>query len=121
MAAAAVGVLVLAIFQTQASAGELPHGERLEARGRLHDLGSGLATTCLLAAAATVALSRGTPRTLRASSGVAAVAAIATSVGLLAVGESVAGIRQRALILLAVLWQLVLTGAAARRTGHGPA
>jgi hypothetical protein len=46
---AAAGVVVLASFRTQTSAGELVFGSRFSTYGRLHDAGSGLVTVALFA------------------------------------------------------------------------
>ena len=47
LAVAALGMAITACFATQTSAGRLPPGVSLRVSGRLHDIGSGLATVAL--------------------------------------------------------------------------
>ncbi len=105
---AAAGVLLVAVFPTETSAGELPPGATLTAGGRLHDLGSGLTTLALLAAVAVAALSPRWDRAFRHRSAALAAAAIATSLALLLVGPEVGGLRQRLVLLAGCCWQLLL-------------
>jgi hypothetical protein len=102
---AAAGIAVTAIFNTQTSAGHLPAGVMYTKAGELHNLGSGLALVALLLAtiASIVAFEvhsyrRFTVLLLVGGLGMAGV--------LLLVGPEVAGVRQRVLLLAALLWQL---------------
>ena len=114
---ASVGMAVTACFATQTSAGRLPPGVSLTAAGRLHDLGSGLATIALLSAAL-LSLQTRTPRGFRRATGVTLVLALTADSLLLALGSDVAGIRQRLLVAVACAWQLALLSAT--RTQHEP-
>jgi MFS family permease len=111
MAVAAAGVVVLAVFATQTVAGELPAGVERTTAGRLHDVGSGVATLALLAAALTTAAVawRRDRRRGVALAALVGVAVVATVVGL-AIGPSVGGLRQRVLLLAAVVWQWLVVG-----------
>jgi Protein of unknown function (DUF998) len=101
---AAVGFVITAVWATQTSAGELPPGVERTTAGRLHDAGSGVASLAMLAAAV-VSVRVGPVRRLRRLAiGVIGVAIVA-DVALLAVGASVGGVRQRVLVLAAVVWQ----------------
>lgn len=105
---ASFGMVLTACFATQTSAGSLPAGTELTAPGRLHDLGSGLATLALLAAALLAAFQIQGPRSLRRGTlGLVALAVLSNG-ALLAVGPEVAGIRQRLVILIGCLWQFLL-------------
>jgi hypothetical protein len=104
--AAALGIAVVASFRTQTSAGLLPPGTVRTTEGRLHDLGSGLATLALLGAA--IASMAGSPRVFRRQTAAIVVAAIVTNGVLLVVGRDVGGLRQRLLILCACIWQILL-------------
>lgn len=110
---AACGLLLTAVFPTQTIAGILPPGVQRSSAGRLHDVASGGALLALFAATATVALTARRTLIGRVTLGFL-VLAVATSVALLAVGPSVAGIRQRALIAFAILWQAALLRALAQ-------
>ncbi len=115
--AAAVGVLITAGFATQTSAGRLPPGVMLSTSGRLHDIGSGVTTIGLLAAALlSLRLAR---RDLRRVTLALVSFAVLGDVVLLAVGSDVGGIRQRLLVAVACAWQLLFLGAFHRsqRTG----
>jgi hypothetical protein len=103
---AALAVLVVATFRTQTSVGELAYGDRFSPQGRLHDLGSGLATLALVAAAlASIRLgSRGLGRGIA----VLLVVALCANFALLAVGPEVGGLRQRLLLLAVGVWQLTI-------------
>jgi len=112
---AAGGLLLAACFATETSAGQLPPGVSLMTTGRLHDVGSGIATIALLAG---VILSLRLPvshalRQLILT--VLAFAFIADGV-LLLIGAGVAGARQRLLVALACGWQLLLAVLLARGT-----
>ncbi len=107
---AALGVIVLAIFPTQTSAGRLPSGVARSTGGRLHDLGSDLATLALVAAAVTSAAAarrRHDPQST-AIVVVLGIVVVATVLGL-AIGPSVAGLRQRAMLGGAVAWLWLLS------------
>jgi hypothetical protein len=100
-------MLLTACFATQTSAGELPPGVKLGVSGRLHDLGSGLATLALAAAVvASIANRDGSPRYYRRAGAILGFA-LASDAALLAVGPTVGGIRQRVLLASAALWQLL--------------
>jgi hypothetical protein len=104
---AAAGILITACFATQTSAGKLPPGARLGLGGRLHDLGSGVATLALVAAAVASIANRDGSDAYRRRTAVILLVAVASDVGLLVVGPSVGGIRQRILLACAALWQLL--------------
>jgi hypothetical protein len=107
VAIAAAGVVVLAVFPTQTIAGELPVGVARTTAGRLHDVGSAVATLALAAAAVVTGVRAWRDGDRRTSAMVVAlltVAIAATVVGL-AIGPSVGGLRQRVLLLAAVTWQ----------------
>jgi hypothetical protein len=101
---AALGMAITASFATQTSAGRLPPGVSLSTSGRLHDIGSGLTTLALLAAAL-LSLRVTGPRLRRFTVGMLALAC-SSDVVLLAVGSGVGGIRQRLLVLIGCAWQL---------------
>lgn len=103
---AAVAVVVVAMFRTQTSAGELAYGDRFSAQGRLHDAGSGLATLALLGAAlvSITLVPRGFGRTLA----VMLIVALCANFALLAVGPDVGGLRQRLLLLAGCIWQAAI-------------
>jgi uncharacterized membrane-anchored protein len=113
--AAAAGVIVLSVFDTQTSAGRLAVGVRLTAPGRLHDVGSGLTSIALWLAAICAALASGLPGWLRRVSVGVVGLAVAVDVELMWVGSSVGGIRQRLLIAIACGWLGALGGTLARR------
>jgi hypothetical protein len=103
---AAVGLMVTASFATQASAGHLPPGVRLGTSGRLHDLGSGATSLGLFVAAATsIFVARGAKRYRRVTTTLLALA-VASDLGLLAIGPAVGGLRQRLLVAAGCLWQI---------------
>lgn len=113
--AAAAGVVVLSVFDTQTTAGRLPVGVRLAASGRLHDAGSGLTSVALWLAAICTALAKGMPRWLRRVSVAVAGLAVVADVGLLLIGPSVGGMRQRLLIATACVWLGAVGGMLAKR------
>lgn len=116
---ASFGMVLTACFATQTSAGALPSGTELTATGRLHDLGSGLTTLTLLAAAIAAALRIRKPHSFRRRTfGLIAFAALSSS-ALLMIGPEVGGIRQRLVILIGCLWQLLLL-ATLRRQSTAP-
>lgn len=114
---AAVGMVITAAFATQTSAGRLAPGTTLGMAGRLHDIGSGVATLALLAAAL---LSLRIPRRgLRRITLALVSFAIVADVALLALGID-GGTRQRLLVAAGCAWQLAFLGAfgrARRRSG----
>jgi hypothetical protein len=98
----AVGaVVLLAGFHTQTVAGRLPAGVRWHLDGRLHDIGSGVLTAALFAGAALTARRRPAIAALL-------VVALIVQVSLLVVGPSVGGVRQRCLLALALVWQIMI-------------
>jgi hypothetical protein len=104
---AAGGLLLTACFATQTSAGRLPPAASLTVTGRLHDIGSGLATVALLGAALLSLRSR-IAHGLRRVTLALLTLALLGDVTLLLMGPSVAGIRQRLLVAAACGWQLTL-------------
>lgn len=105
--AAGVGMILTACFDTQTVAGALSSGEERSSAGRLHDYGS-LTTLLSLFLAAALTAVRGLDAPLvRAASVVAATAAVVVSAALLLGGDPVPGLRQRALLLLAIGWHAV--------------
>lgn len=106
---AACGLVVAATWATQTSAGELPPGVERTTAGRLHDLGSGVASVALLSAAVVSAVTAPARRVRRVAIGLVGVAVIA-SVVLLGVGDAVGGLRQRVLVAVAVAWQATVLG-----------
>lgn len=113
---AAVGLALTAGFATQTSAGRLPPGVSLRTGGRLHDVGSGLATLAL-AAAAILSLRTGIPRTTRRLVISLLLLALLGELTLLPIGAAVAGARQRLLVGLACAWQLMLSSSVGARDG----
>jgi Protein of unknown function (DUF998) len=107
-ALASIGLVVTACFHTQTSAGRLPAGIARTLGGELHNLGSGAALIALaLAAPLSVLALPGHPRYRALTAGLM-LAALASTVVLLAVGPQVAGLRQRCLLAVACVWQLAL-------------
>ncbi len=104
---AALGMGITACFATQTSAGRLPHGVMLNSSGRLHDIGSGLATVALVAAVLLSLRLRDTRHLRGVTIGLLAIA-VPVDIVLLVVGSEVAGIRQRLLVVIACIWQLTL-------------
>jgi hypothetical protein len=118
LALAAGGLMLVTLFGTQTVAGELPHGASLSTGGRLHDIGSGLTTVALLAAAIVSATTPRAPAGLRRQTAALILIALLGSVVMLAIGASVGGARQRLLILIACWWQyLLLQDCGARSSG----
>jgi hypothetical protein len=103
--AATIGLIAVASFPTQTSAGKLPHGVALSTVGRLHDWGSAT-TTVALALAAVFAVKRGRHRRFRSFSALLLLLALIATGSLLLVGPSVAGLRQRILVALGCAWML---------------
>lgn len=108
LAVAAVAVVVLDVFPTQTVAGALPAGVERTTAGRLHDIGSGVATVALLCASV---VSLGLLSAYRAYQH-AVVALLATalagSIAGLAIGAAAGGARQRLLVAAAIGWQVLL-------------
>jgi Protein of unknown function (DUF998) len=107
------GIVLAASFATETSAGRLPPGKVLTATGRLHDVGSGLATVALLIAAL-VSLYAVAEHAFRRNAALLVAVAVSSDIALLAIGSSVAGARQRVLVASACAWQLLLLRAVAR-------
>jgi hypothetical protein len=105
---AAVGLVVAAVFPTQAVAGTVPAGVDVSRSHRLHDFGSGVATGALFAAAATVAARERWGSQLGRTSLLVLALAIVVQTSLLFVGPEVAGLRQRLLVLAACTWHASL-------------
>lgn len=122
---ASAAMLVTAAFHTQTVAGVVPAGHRLTTSGRLHDLGSGVTTLALLGASITSAFSlRDHPAFRRFTLG-SVVAAVVSDAGLLVIGHSVGGIRERVLVAIGCAWQaayLAVVGRTGefRGSSHGP-
>jgi hypothetical protein len=95
----------LTVFRTETVAGVLPSGMHLTATGELHDVGSGTVTLTLFLAAA-VCAAADDARWLRTGSRIALASALSVEVGLLVVGPSLGGLRERLLVAVACLWQL---------------
>jgi hypothetical protein len=111
---AAAGVFVTAGFATQTSAGRLPPSASLSATGRLHDIGSGLATLALVLAVV-LSLRLRFSRVLEGTSVLVLAIALIGEVVLLMIGVSVGGVRQRVLLGSACAWQIMLVVLLARR------
>jgi hypothetical protein len=103
---AAAGALVTASFSTQTSEGVLPAGVKFTLRGRLHDLGSGAITLGIFGAALAALVVIDWSVAFRRWTVGVIVFVIATDAGLLAVGSSVGGLRQRLLVAAGCAWQL---------------
>lgn len=114
-ALAALGVAITATWPTQTSAGMLKPGEALRTSGLLHDVGSGLATLALFAAAILSLRSQDAARLRPLTLSVLALAITADLV-LLLVGPSVAGVRERALVCAACVWQTALLLSSVKRS-----
>lgn len=125
LALAALGIAIAAVFATETVAGELPPGAELTTNGKLHDLGSGLATLALIGGACIVGLRARTPPPLRKATLGLLLAGLVLSLALLLIGPSVGGLRQRLLLLAGCAWQLMLlsalTDTATRRSGSSGA
>lgn len=117
---AAVGFVVAAVWATQTSAGELPPGVQRTTAGRLHDLGSGVASIALAAAAVASVMAIRVTWFRRATMALLGTAVVA-DLALLAVGAEVGGVRQRILIAAAVAWQAALLTARGRSPDEGKA
>lgn len=106
---AGVAMILTTLFHTQTVAGVIPHGRRLTISGRLHDVGSGVTTLAIFAAAVAVVWDRGRGwgrfRWVTAS---AVAAGVMVDIGLLVVGGGVGGLRERLLLAIGCGWQLAL-------------
>jgi len=114
LALAAIGMLITACCATQTIAGHLPPGVSLTLSGRLHDIGSGM-TTVALFAAALLSLRTIDERQFRRLTSALLVFAVSCDAALLAVGSEVGGVRERLLILAGCVWQLMLLSAERRQ------
>jgi Protein of unknown function (DUF998) len=109
---AAAGVVVLACFPTDRGAevpGVVTH---ITASGQVHNAASALATISIFVAALTGAVRRG--GSIRVLTLGLLATGILSSVVLLAVGDPLPGIRQRALVAVGCLWQAVWLVSASR-------
>lgn len=122
MGLAALGIVLVACFATQTSAGVLPPGTQWTTTGRLHDLGSGAASLALLAAAIVSTVAAWVPRSFRLRTTMLIALALTGSAALLTIGPEVGGLRQRLLVLVACGWQLLLlaTLRSRRRSRRSP-
>ena len=111
---ASLSVVILACFPTQTSTGALPAGVTLSTTGRLHDVGSGVATTALLLAATVSTFDPRLSSAFRRRAAFLIVAAVVSASMLLVVGPAVGGIRQRVVVLAGCLWQVLLLRALPR-------
>lgn len=105
LAVAAAGMLVTASFPTETIAGNLPPGARLTASGRAHDVGSLAASIAIVCTALIVASKLQTSRAQRAASLGIVLVAVTLDGALLAAGDPAPGLRQRALVAAAMIWQ----------------
>lgn len=122
---ASAAMLLTAAFHTQTVAGVVPVGHRLTTSGRLHDLGSGITTLALLGAASLSVFALRDSRPFQRFVCVGVVVAVGSDAGLLLIGQSVGGIRERILVAIGCTWQatyLTLKGRSGERPGgsHGP-
>ena len=110
---AAGAILLVACFPTDRGS-EVPGAvTQTTAAGRVHDAASAVATASILVAVLVgAARSRGSVRVLTL---LLLSVGTASSVTLLAVGDPAPGVRQRALVATACLWQAVLLFALRRR------
>lgn len=114
---AAAAMLLTAAFHTQTVAGTIPAGQRLTASGRLHDLGSGIATLAILAAAILSAQAERASRAFRQFVWGAVLFAASSDIALLIVGRSVGGVRERILIAIGCLWQAAYIATLRKQSG----
>ncbi len=107
---AGLGFIVAAVCPTQAVRGVVPVGEHLRLAGRLHDLGSGIGQLSIFGAAIVSGRIFAAHRSFHR----ATVALVATGLlvgptfAVLGVGDR--GLRQRALVAGACVWELGLIG-----------
>lgn len=114
LAVAAGGALVTALFNTGTSAGLVPAGRHLTTGNHLHDAGSGVLALALWGAALGSLLVH--ERLLRAWVVGVLMTSVACTVALSAAG--LPGVEQRALVLLACVWQWALLAAVGRVEGQ---
>lgn len=112
LAVSATGGLLLAAFDTQTVAGQLPPGIERDLGGRLHDAGGelvlvGLAFSCLLCAVRP----SGAHHVRRTATCVLAFSVLVMLVAW-ALGDPAPGLRQRVLLATGVVWQAGLIGEA---------
>jgi hypothetical protein len=120
IAVGAAGMLLIALFHTQTVAGQLPSGTARTTGGRLHDLGGELLAGGLLVSAALVAVSDHRLRRLRRLALLTVGYFVVVTAGLLLVADSAGGLRQRLVLLAALVWQASLLSASRdqARAGH---
>jgi hypothetical protein len=115
---AGAGIVVVSLFATQTSAGILAPGVERSIGGRLHDLGSAIATLALLGAVIAASGKPHTPRWLSITSGGILTLVMLSVVVLLASGDHYPGIRQRVLLASGCTWHtLLLCALGSRRSG----
>jgi hypothetical protein len=117
LALAGLGIAIVAVFATETNGGELPPGADLTLTGKLHDLGSGLASLALTGGAVVIALRARVPPSLRKITVWLLLGSLILGLALLAIGPSVGGLRQRLLLLAGCGWQLLLLRALADSVG----
>jgi hypothetical protein len=110
---AAIGILLVTIFQTQTSAGALPAGIARSATGRLHDLGGSIATAGVALAVVGTAASAGFSRQTRLVAVAAASSALIASAVFLLL-DATPGLRQRLVLLAGCVWQAAVLRAQSR-------
>jgi MFS family permease len=107
---ASAGMVLTAAFHTETVAGAIPFGHHLTTSGRLHDLGSGVTTLAILAAAIVSAWALVHRLWFVRFVWACVLLAVTSDVGLLLVGPSVGGVRERVLVAVGCLWQAVFLG-----------
>lgn len=111
---AIAGIVILALFRTQAVRAALPPGTVYSTQGRLHDLGGDLVLIGVLAAVAADAV-RPEVRFRNARLGAAGLAVMGALVMLIA-GDPAPGLRQRVTLAGAIAWQAILLSGMRRET-----
>ncbi|MFI4989633.1 MAG: DUF998 domain-containing protein [Solirubrobacterales bacterium] len=119
LALAAAGLILAAVFSTQAVDGAVPRGVARTDSGRLHDLGAGAAQLALLAAAIATILTWREFRRLASLTLVLTVIATAGAATVAATDSSARGLRQRVLLAGALTWEFVLVTTLTRESGRG--
>lgn len=107
LALGGLGMVLVAVFPTETSAGELPPGSSLTTVGKLHDLGSGLTSLALMAAAVGSGLDPRQKLSFRRRTALLIAVTVILSLVLLLIGPEVGGLRQRLLLLAGCCWQLL--------------
>lgn len=108
LGAATVGLLLVTSFPTDTVAGALPPGHRQTLGGQLHDAGAALALLGLISSLpAGMHAVQSDPRRSRIAWAAVAIVGLLV-LALLAQGPAVAGLRQRVLVLAAVIWEAAL-------------